>query len=231
LLNVGLSGKSDWNPCLFNAYVHITESVTDETAREVNGDKRVVAVSLVTSKARVSPLRTESIARIELAACVIATRIRNWVAQAYGLNPKDVCCLTDLTNCLFLITCPSSVKVLATNHNGKVQNESKNWHASLLISVQLTSPLDSQKSKIWKIISFGANGPAILRIFTFDRKVENVIENKMLHAKAQMWRALKLKVRRSQWETEKIKELTIALKTKTNSQWCLYLSYLFSLHC
>jgi hypothetical protein len=33
------------------AYVHITESVTDEPAREVNGGKRVVAVSLVTSKA------------------------------------------------------------------------------------------------------------------------------------------------------------------------------------
>jgi hypothetical protein len=32
-------------------HVCITESVTDETAREVNGDKRVVAVSLVTFKA------------------------------------------------------------------------------------------------------------------------------------------------------------------------------------
>ncbi len=59
------------------AYVHITESVTDEPAREANGGKRVVAVSLVTSKARVSPLRTESIARIELAARIIAVRIRN----------------------------------------------------------------------------------------------------------------------------------------------------------
>jgi hypothetical protein len=59
------------------AYICITKSVTDETAREVNGDKRVVAVFLVTSKAQVSPLRTESIARLELAACVIAARIRN----------------------------------------------------------------------------------------------------------------------------------------------------------
>jgi hypothetical protein len=32
-------------------YIYITESVTDETAREVNGEKRLVAVSLVTSKA------------------------------------------------------------------------------------------------------------------------------------------------------------------------------------
>ncbi len=93
--------KKDTNPCLLNAYVCITESVTDETAREVNGGKRVVAVSLVTSKAWLSPLRTESISKLELAACVIAVRIRNWVAQAYSLNPKNVCCLTDLTNCQF----------------------------------------------------------------------------------------------------------------------------------
>jgi len=39
------------------AYVHIAESVTDETAREVNGAERVVAVSLVTSKARVIPTK------------------------------------------------------------------------------------------------------------------------------------------------------------------------------
>jgi hypothetical protein len=37
------------------AYVRITEKVTDETAREVNGDERVVAVSFVTSKAWVTP--------------------------------------------------------------------------------------------------------------------------------------------------------------------------------
>jgi hypothetical protein len=35
-------------------YICITESVTDETAREVNGEKRLVAVSLVTSKAWVT---------------------------------------------------------------------------------------------------------------------------------------------------------------------------------
>jgi hypothetical protein len=38
-------------------YIDITESVTDETAREVNGAERVVAVSLVTSKARVIPTK------------------------------------------------------------------------------------------------------------------------------------------------------------------------------
>ncbi len=69
------------------AYVLITEKVTDETAREVNSDERVVAVSLVTSKARVTPIKTESISRLELEACIIAVRIGNGVEQAYGLNP------------------------------------------------------------------------------------------------------------------------------------------------
>jgi hypothetical protein len=49
---------------------------------------------------------------------------------------------------------------------------------SPLISDQLTFPLDSQKSKIWKIIFKLWNGPAILIMFTWDRKVENVPENK-----------------------------------------------------
>ena len=47
----------DRNLCLLNAYVCITESVTDETAMEVNGGKRVVAVSLVTSKAWSNPTK------------------------------------------------------------------------------------------------------------------------------------------------------------------------------
>jgi hypothetical protein len=91
-------------------YVCITRSVTDETAREVNGDKRVVAVSLVTSKARVSPLRTERIARIELTACLRAVRITDWVVQAYSLNPKYV--WTNLTNYLFFIIYLTSTMIV-----------------------------------------------------------------------------------------------------------------------
>jgi hypothetical protein len=41
----------------FVVHTFITKSVTDETAREVNGAERVVAVSLVTSKAPVIPTK------------------------------------------------------------------------------------------------------------------------------------------------------------------------------
>jgi hypothetical protein len=34
---------------IYYAYVGITESVTGDTAREVNGDEKVIAVSFVTS--------------------------------------------------------------------------------------------------------------------------------------------------------------------------------------
>jgi hypothetical protein len=54
-------------------HVRITKKVTSKTTREENDpEENVVAVSLVTSKARVAPSKTESIARLELSGCVIA---------------------------------------------------------------------------------------------------------------------------------------------------------------
>jgi hypothetical protein len=43
------------------------------------GEKKYdkVTTSLITAKARVTPTRSESVSRLELAACVIATRIGN----------------------------------------------------------------------------------------------------------------------------------------------------------
>jgi hypothetical protein len=76
-------------------YICIIESVTDETAREVNGEKRLVAVSLVTSKAWVTPQELKAFLDLKLTPCVIAVRIRNWVVQAYGLNLKRRLLLVD----------------------------------------------------------------------------------------------------------------------------------------
>ena len=116
-----------------SAYVRITEPTVVTAIGEIDPKvdvEKVVAVTLVTSKARVTPTKTESISRLELAACVLAVRIGNGVAQAYGLNPKDVQYWTDSTNCLYWITSPSSVmKVFVANRVGEVQNESdpNNW--------------------------------------------------------------------------------------------------------
>ena len=112
-------------------YVRVTEKVTPETARgEKEPNEKVVAVLLVTSKARVAPTKGESVARLELAGCVIGVRIGNGVAQAYQIDPDKIQYWTDSTNCLYWINSPSSVlKTFVANRVGEIQTESKpeNW--------------------------------------------------------------------------------------------------------
>ncbi len=59
---------------------------SDVIARGENHDQghqgQVVAVTLITAKARVTPTKTESVSRLELAACVIGTRLGLTVAAA-----------------------------------------------------------------------------------------------------------------------------------------------------
>jgi hypothetical protein len=154
-------------------YVHcITESVTHETAREVNGDKRLVAVSLVTSKARVSPLRTESIFKLQLASCVIAVGIGNGVAQAYGLNPKKMSVTQQIPQLVSF-----GPHLLSTLQNLTPAD----------IPTRLPKVKDLKNNLKWW------NGSAILIILTSDRKVDNVIENKMLDEKVKRGELLNCK--------------------------------------
>jgi len=90
----------------------------------------VVDVSLVTSKARVTPSKTESVSRLELAACVIATRLGNAVAQSYNIDADAVQYWTDSKNCLFWLNSPSSIlKTFVSNRVGEIQTNSvvQNW--------------------------------------------------------------------------------------------------------
>ena len=103
--------------------------LTSETSREdknSQADEKVIDVRLITSKSRVTPTKTESISRLELAACVLGVRLGNAVASAYKITPDQVFYWTDSTNCLFWITSPSSVsKTFVSNRVGEIQNESK----------------------------------------------------------------------------------------------------------
>ncbi len=57
------------------------ESIVNATA-ENHDQGQVTAVTLITAKARVMPMKTESVSRLELAACVIGTRLGLTVANA-----------------------------------------------------------------------------------------------------------------------------------------------------
>jgi len=90
----------------------------------------IVDISLVASKAKVTPSKTESVSRLELAACVIATRLGNAVAQCYGIDPDTIKYWTDSKNCLFWINTPSStLKTFVSNRVGEIQTNSRveNW--------------------------------------------------------------------------------------------------------
>jgi len=93
--------------------------------KQVEQEYNIIDVSLVTAKARVTPSKTESVSRLELGACVIATRMGNVVAQAYGINPDTVQYWTDSKNCLFWLNTPSSVlKTFVSHRVGEIQNNS-----------------------------------------------------------------------------------------------------------
>ena len=49
-----------------------------------------IAVTLITAKAKVAPTKTESVSRLELAACVIGTRLGLTVAHALNLDKSTI---------------------------------------------------------------------------------------------------------------------------------------------
>jgi hypothetical protein len=77
------------------------------TARGEN-QNHCIAETLNTAKARVTPTKTESVSRLELAACVIGTRVGLTAAHALDLDKSTITFWTDSTNCLYLINSPSS---------------------------------------------------------------------------------------------------------------------------
>ncbi len=106
--------------CAYARVLHDYEEVA-------KGEKKFnnVTTSLVTAKARVTPTKTESVSRLELAACVIATRIGNAVANSFKIDPNDINYWTDSMNCLYWINTPSSMtKTFVSNRVGEIQTQS-----------------------------------------------------------------------------------------------------------
>ncbi len=99
------------------------------TARGEN-QNHCIAVTLITAKARVTPTKTESVSRLELAACVIGTRLGLTVANALDLDKSTITFWTDSTNCLYWINSPSSnLKTFVSNRVGEVHTHSNPiWH-------------------------------------------------------------------------------------------------------
>ena len=100
-------------------------------SKGVRDEKRLVRRAYITAaKARVTPTKTESISRLELAACVIGVRLGHMVAKCYELDPEDTMYWTDSMNCMFWFNTPANtLKTFVAHRVGEVQNHSKveNW--------------------------------------------------------------------------------------------------------
>ena len=97
-------------------------------SREV-GDL-TVSSSLALAKGRVTPIKTESVSRLELAACVIGVRLGHTAAKCYDISPEDIIYWTDSTNCLFWLNTPANtLKTFVAHRVGEIQNHSNiaNW--------------------------------------------------------------------------------------------------------
>ncbi len=149
------------------AYVRISTGDTSRGEKGSEIDNEVVLdVLLITAKSRVTPTKTESISRLELAGCVLGVRLGNAVATAFRISPNDINYWTDSTNCLYWITSPSSIlKTFVSNRVGEIQNESKQekWRHVPTdqnpadVPTRFPKVDDLKKSKLWW------NGPEFLK--------------------------------------------------------------------
>ena len=85
-----------------------------------------ISTNLIMAKSRVSPLKNESVARLELVACVIGTRLLKAVNQAYKIPKENIYFYTDSRNALCWINTPShKAKTYVYNRTAEVQRTSK----------------------------------------------------------------------------------------------------------
>ena len=100
-------------------YVRVKDS------RGEKGVKTKIESYLVTSKARVTPTKAESVSRLELNSAVIGLRLGHAVAIAYEMDPKKIHFWTDSMNVLHWINTPANrLKTFVSNRIGQIQSHS-----------------------------------------------------------------------------------------------------------
>lgn len=84
--------------------------------------RNAVTVNLLASKARVTPIKTQSVSRSELDACVLGTRMARHYNAVYKLESENLFFYTDSKNVLFwLTTTPKKLKVFVQRRVAEIQ--------------------------------------------------------------------------------------------------------------
>jgi hypothetical protein len=93
-------------------------------------DQNVATVRLLSAKARVTPIKAQSVSRSELDACVLGTRMARHFNAIYRLEKDSVFFYTDSRNALFWISStPKRLKVFVQNRVAEIQRstEKSQW--------------------------------------------------------------------------------------------------------
>src|SRR5574343_1079611 len=92
--------------------------------------KKGIFVTLVSAKARVTPLKAESISRLELVACTMGVRLSHAVREVFPAKPEDTFYWTDSMVCLHWINMPAKAFRAYISHRvGEIQlfTEPRQW--------------------------------------------------------------------------------------------------------
>ena len=111
-------------------FVRVAKVVDSRGVKELEAEEVDIESHFVTSKARVAPIKAESVSRLELDSAVIGLRLGHAVALAYQIDPKQIYYWTDSTNVLYWINTPANqLKTFVSNRVGEIQSDSdaKQW--------------------------------------------------------------------------------------------------------
>ena len=98
-------------------------------SRVIHAEK--ATMTLLAARCRVSPLKSESISRMELIACVLGVRMWNGVKNTYDALPEHVHFWTDSMVCLYWLSEPAKAfKAFVSHRVGEIQRMTKTqqWH-------------------------------------------------------------------------------------------------------
>ena len=120
--------------------------------------KKEISAGICTAKARISPMKAESISRLELAACVMGVRLAHAVMEVYEIKPEECVFWTDSMVSLHWILTPSKAfKAFVAHRVGEIQihTEPRQWrHVPTLenpadIGTRKVTALELKENPLW----------------------------------------------------------------------------------